>query len=123
MKKNTSLNLLLALLFCAGCASTSTRQAATYPMSYDQTYLVALDALNDAGGWKVSATDQLKGLIVLEKGGVFAPRRTAKMVVKRLEPFSTRVEIDETSNNSRVYDKFFDAIDRRVKDRSSTYPS
>jgi hypothetical protein len=122
MKKQTYLNLLAVLLFCAGCSSIGTRQAVTYPMSYDQTYQVALDALNNVDGWKVASTNQLRGLITLEKGGFYMPRRTAKVIVKRLEPFSTRVELDPESR-SRSHDNFFDAMDQRVKNRPSTYPS
>ena len=95
MTKNYFFSLLLTSLLFAGCASTGTRQAVTYPMSYDQTYQVALDALNNVGGWKVSSTDQLRGRITLEKGGFYMPRRTAKVFVKRLEPFSTLVELDQ----------------------------
>ncbi|MBP9864778.1 MAG: hypothetical protein KBC91_00095 [Candidatus Omnitrophica bacterium] len=120
MKKKYFPGLLITLVIITGCAST--RQAETYPMSYDQTYQTSLDALDELKAWKVLETDQLGGVIVLEKGGYFMPRRTAKVIVKRVEPFKTRVELYETSLG-QTHKDFFEAIDRHVQNRASTYTS
>jgi len=120
MKRNHFYSLIFALMLLVGFAAVS--QAETYPMSFDQTYQVALEALDEVGAWRVLETDQLNGIIVLEKGGYFMPRRTAKVIVKRLKPFSTRIELYE-ENNPRKHKDFFAAIERRVKNRSATYPS
>ena len=123
MKKGLDIGMLLGLLLLGlGCATTAGRQSETYPMSYDQTYQTALDALDEMKIWKVIETDQLGGLIELEKGGHWMPRKNAKVIVKRVAPFQTSVELYE-KNKTREYENFFNAIDRRVEDRAVTYPT
>jgi len=120
MKKYFLVNMLMSVFILAGCASAG--QSKTYSMSYDQTYQAALEALDRVGAWRVSQTDQLDGLIILEKGGYYTPRRTAQVTVKRLEPFRTRIELHGDSS-AATQEKFLDAITRHVENRRQTYPS
>ncbi len=114
--------LILVLLICGGCLSAGKRQAAVYSMSYDQTYETVITALDDVPGWRLSSTDQLKGLIAVETGGYLSPRREVKFIVKRVAPFRTTVEMYRGSALTSER-KFFDAIDRRVQEKAVTYPS
>lgn len=120
MKKRFFLTLILSSFIAAGCASTPLAQ--TYPMSYDQAYQASLDALDHVGDWKVLETDQLKGLIVLEKGGYFMPRQSAKVVVRRMAPFETSIDLGQ-AGSSRTQKSFLNAINRHVENRAASYPS
>jgi len=111
----------LCMLQFAGCASAS-RQSQIYPMSYDKTYQMAIDALSGLEDWRVIETDQLGGEIRLEKGGYFLPRRNAKVWVKRVDPFKTRVELYDDPASMRQ-GEFLDVIDQYVQSRRFTYPS
>jgi len=108
-----------ALLLLAGCSSM--RQSQIYPMSFDQTYSSVISALNDVKSWRVVETDQLNGFITLETGGFFQPRRAVRVIVKHLEPFQTKVEIDQHKTYWFNPD-FIKAIDTRVNERALTYP-
>ncbi len=112
----------VAVLFLSltGCAGTL-RQAETYPMSFDQTYTTVLTALDEMKSWRVVETDQLNGLITIETGGFFQPRRDVKIMLKRLEPFNTEVELYQRKATF-ANQKFFNAIDARVNERALTYP-
>ena len=121
MRKLTAV-LTLVLLTCGGCMSAGKQPSAVYPMSYDQTYEAVLTALDDVPNWHISSTDQLKGLITVEAGGFLAPRRQVQMIVKRVEPFRTSVEIHR--HHWLASDqKFFDALERHVQEKAVTYPS
>ncbi len=121
MRKSAFWGLLLSLLLM-GTGDAWAKQAEIYPMSYDQTYQVALEALDGVKFWKVIETDQQAGLIILETGGFFFPRRNAKILVSRLEPFRTKVEFYQ-GKTPLFYGKFFEAIDRHVNERILTYPN
>lgn len=104
-----------------GCAANA-RQAAVYDMSYDQTYLNVMNALDDMEPWYLAETDQMRGKITVENGAFFGPGRAITVQIKRLEPFKTKVEILNAGTN-RTNRKFFKIIDRYIQERPETYPS
>ncbi|MCB9799403.1 MAG: hypothetical protein H6757_01415 [Candidatus Omnitrophica bacterium] len=120
MKKTKYLFALIFFLLW-GCAANM-RQSAVYDMSYDQTYLNVINALDDMEPWHLAETDQLRGILTVENGAFFGPGRAIKVQVKRVDAFKTQVEI----LNSRINytnRKFFRAIDRYIQERPETYPS
>ena len=119
MNKKFFLTAAVLMLGLAGCSSL--RQAETYPMSYDQTYATVLTALDDMKSWRLVATDQLNGRMTLETGGFFQPSRDVQVILKRLEPFLTKVELYHRKP-TWFNQKFFEAIDARVNEQALTYP-
>ncbi len=111
----------LAMLIGAGCMFAGKRQSVIYPMSYDQTYAAVLSAVDDLPDWRLVETDQLQGTLTFEAGGYLSFRRTTKIIVNRIAPFQTQVEIYR--RKASICDqKFFDTIDRRVGEKALTYP-
>lgn len=117
-QRNAGIILGLMLLALTGCRSSE--PSATYSMSYDQTYETVISTLNEMAPWRVVATDQLKGLITVETGGFFLPRRQVTVVVKRLEPFKTKVQYYKGSG--WLDPKLIEAVDAHVNERALTYP-
>jgi len=113
--------ILAGLIFLAGCA-TNWRKAEVYPLSYDQTYLIALSALDDLDEWHILETDKNRGLITIEKTPFFRPDGELTVIVKNLEPFRTKVEL-YGKRATPFNQKFFKAIDRHVEERALTYPT
>ena len=114
--------LFTLMLFVCGCLSTGPRQSTVYKMSYDQTYETVITALDSMPGWRLSSTGQMKGLIAVEAGGYLSPRREVKLIVKRVEPFRTAVELYQGSVFASER-KLFDVIERRVREKADTSPS
>ena len=120
-------NIKVAFLFggivlLASCTLLRWRRAEIYPMSYDQTYMVALSALDDMKNWRLSRTDHEEGIIVIESMKYLGPEKEVTFIVKRIEPFRTKVEVYR-KHACPSTQKFFKAIDRRVEERALTYPS
>jgi len=122
MNINKKALLLYAFVFLSGCALFQWRHAEIYNMSYDQAYEVAMSALDDMQQWRLIQTDHKRGLLVIESGGYLRPERQVKIIVKRIEPFRTKVELFH-KHPTPFTQKFFKAVDRRVEERALTYPS
>lgn len=113
--------LLVCFILLGGCAGAEKRSA-IYPMSYDQTFLVTSTALDNMPSWTIIETDQAHGLIKIENEKYLSPRQEATILVKRIDPFRTKVEIDDT-RNMPFQQKILQTIDRYFEERSLTYPS
>ncbi len=121
-KRAKLLTFLMFVLLISGCALLRVRHAEVYPMSFDQTYLIAMDALDDLDSWRLSETDQTMGTITVERMHYIGSEDQITFVVKRLEPFKTKVEL----HGRRAWpwtNKYFEAINRRMEQRAVTYPS
>lgn len=114
--------VVTAMLFLSGCALFRWKEAEIYPMSYDQTYLMAAQSLDELEDWKLVETDQTRGIIKIENSGYLKPTREMTVIVKRIEPFRTKVELYGRPATPFTQ-KFFRAIDRRVAERAVTYPT
>lgn len=121
MMKRMSLVLFCALFFGTPLQHAQAQDARVYAMSFDQTYQMTLDALQEVRNWQVLETDQLAGLITIETGGFFMPRRSARISVQRLDPYLTKVEFYQ-GKAPWFSGKFFKAIDKRVQSRTLAYP-
>lgn len=111
------LSVVLTLSSCAVF-----RGAEVYDMSYDKTYMTALSALDDMEEWHLLETDELGGWIKVERGGYLYPDQEVTVIVKRLAPFQTKVQVID-KDNTLFSGKFFKAIDKRTENRALTYPS
>ncbi|MFZ5802677.1 MAG: hypothetical protein ACOY3K_06180 [Candidatus Omnitrophota bacterium] len=120
MKKNNPVcsgffwGSLILMSFC-GCATLHMRDAEIYPMSYDKTFMLAVGALDDMGSWRVAETDHQNGKIVIENSGYVRPTQRHTILVQKLEPFRTKVELSR-SIPTPFNQHFFRAIDRRVEE-------
>ena len=122
MKSFKRFMIVAGFIALSGCAVTHMRRAEIYNMSYDQTYEVVMGALDDMEPWRLIQTNHENGLIVIQSAEFLRPERRVEIMVKRIEPFRTKVELYHrwaTPFNQ----KFFKAIDRRVEERALTYPS
>ena len=123
MKKWKNLIFVLCILeLAAGCTLFRWRRAEIYNMSYDQTYDTVLSALDDMEPWRLIQTDEKRGVIVIENAGYFGPETQMRFIVKRIEPFRTKVELYH-KHQTPFTQKFFKAMDERVEERAVTYPS
>lgn len=114
----------LAVFFSAcGCASLFRFQkAAEYPLSFDQTYLIALSALDDMDSWRLLETDHKRGLITIEKSGYLQPTQQVSIMVKRLDPYRSKIELYDKWATPFTK-KFFKAVERRMEEMALTYPT
>ena len=122
MKLGKNLILISCLLLIAGCTLLRWRGAEIYPLSYDQTYEMALDSMDELDPWKLIRTDYTNGVIVLGYEEYLRPPQQVRFIVKRIEPFRTKVELDGDWP-SPLNQKFFKAMDERVENRILTYPT
>ncbi|MDD5217021.1 MAG: hypothetical protein PHN49_11875 [Candidatus Omnitrophica bacterium] len=121
MKNFLRLGLIIAgLILGTGCFHL--RHAEIYTMSYDQTFMLATAALDDMTPWRLTEADYLNGKITISDMGYIRPTRSVTVIVKRIEPFRTKVQLYGTGANW-FNQKYFKAIDRRVQERAVTYPS
>lgn len=99
-----------------GCAHTGAhRQVEVYPYSYDQTYLTVLSAVDHLKPWKLTQTDQGRGLVVVERGGYLSPKMTRQIFVVKTSSFQTRVEVkNDLYFSSR---NLFKAIHQEIESR------
>ncbi len=114
--------VVLCCLSMVGMARLPYKQAEIYPMSYDQTYQLVISALDDLQPWRLVETDQIKGRIVIGSAEYLHPEKRVTLVVKKIAPFRTKVELDDPQPR-KIADQFFKAIDRRFEERAVTYPS
>ena len=112
--------LWIFLAMHSGCALF--RGAEVYNMSYDKTYLTALSALEDLPDWHLLETDQINGIMKIEKNGYLKPTQEVTVIVKRLEPFQTKIEVID-KHNTLFNRKFIKAVDKRVANGILTHPS
>ena len=122
LKSTQTLAFIMAFLIISGCAVFQVKQEEVYEMSFDQTYLMALNALDDMDNWRLSQTDHKMGTITVERLYYLGPESEMTFVVKRLEPFKTKV----ATHSKRPFpyiSEYFNAIDNRAKQRALTYPS
>lgn len=112
---------ILCMVLIAGCAISRSRRAEIYPMSFDQTYQVALEALDEMKRWSVVETDHLEGLITIEDPRYFRNERYVTLIVKRIDSFRTKVELygDDTLG---MADEFFGMLDTRAGKHAYKYP-
>ena len=125
IKKNLFYCLMLILVttpFVFSSCSAKLRKAAVYNMSYDKTYLTALSAIDEVPNWHPLETDQVNGIIRAERTGFLYPNQEVSVMVKRLGPFRTKVEVID--RDYKVFTGlFFDAIDKKTETTALTYPS
>jgi len=114
--------LIGCLILLTGCALFRWRGAEIYPMSYDQTYNMAISAMDDMKPWKLMSTDYANGVIVIGFEDLFIPEQKVSFVVKRIAPFRTKVQLTSEWPHP-LNQKFFKAMDKRVENRILTYPS
>jgi hypothetical protein len=122
MKTGKYLLLLFCFILVAGCALLRWRGAEIYPLSYDQTYEMAIDAMDDLDPWRLLRTDYANGIIIVGYEEYMRPPQQVQFIVKRIEPFRTKVELDGHWP-SPLNQKFFKAMDKRVENRILTYPT
>jgi len=112
------------VILMTGCSLLQWRKAEIYPMSYDQTYLTAVDALDDMSEWHLLETNKDSGIIKIEKSPFLRPTRELTVIVERIDAFRTKVELYGPYAFAHPFNqKFFKALDRRVAERALTYPS
>ena len=119
MKKLISLS---AMMLLTGCALFTWRKAEVYPMSYDQTYVTVLSALDDMDHWDLMGTDQPNGVIKIKSEGYWRGEKEVQFIVKRVDPFHTEVKLHHKCSTPFTQ-KFFKAMDKRVADRALTHPT
>jgi hypothetical protein len=115
--------LIAGLIVLTGCSGFfHSRRSEIYPMSYDKTYLTVLGALDDMKYWDLQETDQANGLIVVKSAGYWKGEKEARFILKRIDPFHTKVQLYH-KRNSPGTQKFFKAMDERVREQALTHPS
>jgi len=129
MTRGKAFILVLVIMIATGCAMVRWRRSEIYPMSFDQTYKVALTALDamqeweDSDRWHLVSTDQTNGVIEIGYESLYMPEASkVKFILERIEPFETKVSL-YGKRETPFTQKFFKAMDRRVNERILTYPS
>ena len=85
MKTTKNLVLITLMFLLAGCALFQDhRHAEIYDMSFDQTYMVAIDALEEIPYWRLVQTDHHRGLIVVERANYLGPERKIRFIDEKL---------------------------------------
>ena len=114
--------LLGVLILIAGCAFTKGRQAEIYPFSYDRTFNMATEALDNMDPWTLHRTDMTRGIIVVGYNTYVGPEREKTFIIKRLGPYRTKIEL-RSENADMFTEKFFNALDQYKAENIVTYPT
>ena len=91
-------------------------------MSYDNTYLTTLSALDDMEHWHLLFTNAPAGVIVIKSTGAWHGEKEIKFIVKRIAPYRTEVKLYH-KHATPFTQKFFKAMDQRVAEQALTHPS
>ena len=104
----------------AGCNTPSSSvlpvhdEVLVYPLPMDLTFLRTMEAMTAHRDWQIDYTDKEKGLIFLRNlrysSFADADLRTATLVLKRVGPRETSVELDKKSQSVRGGDEILDAV-------------
>lgn len=107
LKTLTLLLVCAGLLFNYGCAAQKKippayEEVLIFPLSYDLVYLRVFEALENVNEWELEETEKEKGIIRARNTAYSrlddADKRTATILVKRLEPGQTSVSLAPYSN-------------------------
>lgn len=123
--------LILTVLGGAGCTHSSRllpvhNEVLVYPLPMDRTYLRTLEAVEAHPDWELDWTDKEKGIISVRNlrysSFADADLRTALLVLKRLGPQKTSVQLDAKSQAVRGGDELLTLIKKYLSRETGPTP-
>ncbi len=84
----------------------------TYDVTYDQAFMMVIEAVNGAKGWKLAGIDKRKGTVAAYNEKFMSDDRVV-VLVKRITRGKTSVELDPDSQSIKGVEIILKAIDKK----------
>lgn len=117
LKKSFAILGILVVLPLAGCKVFSDSviihdELFTYNVAYDKGYMMAVEAVNEVPGWRLTAVDKRKGTISAYNDKFINDDRVV-ILVKKIDDEKISVELAPDSQAIRGVDVILKQIDKK----------